>query len=129
MEKNKIVKDFKHACKILGRESLLPDVSKLTLSLGISLIAYTKIATIIEAKNKLDGFIIDYTDSNQKKWQPWWWQVKADAKHKSGFGFSVSLTSYGDTHTSCGSRLCCGSQEAVEDIMKRFEKLFIDYLL
>jgi len=60
-------------------------------------------------------FKVDWTNSNQRKWRPWF-------NLSSGFGFDDSVYGFTDAHTDCGSRLCLPTEE----ISDYFGKQFID---
>jgi len=63
-----------------------------------------------------EGIKVDYTNTNQKKWYPWF------RKLSSGLGFGVSFCVYDYAGTAVGSRLCFPSKESSD----KFSQLFID---
>lgn len=120
MEQEKKVRDYNHACEILGRNpderpdnSKAPEVHRQYLDLHFELI------TIIEATNKLEEVVIDFTDPNQWKYAGCGW-VKKDDKDPSGFVFSRSYYDLTHTYSYLGSRLCTGSSETAMDLFERF---------
>ncbi len=120
-----IVVDFKSACKVLKRKPLLPDVSKLPEKQQKSVIAYIVLITIIEAMN--EGWVADFTDSNQDKYFAYFFVKKEGA----GFGFSDTSYRYAGTGTgtSTASRLCLNTSTKALLMAVRFKQYYIDYLL
>ena len=111
------IKTFEDACRELqinpGEKLILQNqVSVLANDLK-SILAYAKLIIIARALN--EGWVPDWSDSNQYKYYPW-------LEYKSGVGFS-----YGDfvnayTYSSVGSRLCFPTWE----MAKYFGQQFID---
>ena len=77
--------------------------------------AYVKLKLIVSAAN--DGWIADYTDSSQKKYEPWFNMGSA-----SGVGFSFYDYVVWCSHSYVGSRLCYKSS----DLCKHFSNQFLD---
>ncbi len=84
-------------------------------------LARKKLKLIIKVIN--EGVVFDYSDTNQKKWYPWFQWVSG-----SGFVFSISYFDYSLTFTSVGVRLCFSTQEKCNYVAKQFNDLFNDFL-
>lgn len=100
------IMSFEVACEWLKRKPDLPIVKHLPKQLQAYVLADYKLITITEALN-LDvktrkPWYPDYTDMSEYKYEPWF-EVKADKKRPSGFGFSYS--SFGYLVHVCGCRL------------------------
>ena len=67
-------------------------------------------------------FKVDYTNRNQEKWFPIFWN------DGSGFVFSNAAYDYSDTLTACGSRFALPSDDVAEDFGKTFLSLWNDFL-
>ena len=87
--------------------------------------ALEKLIVIAEAWNKQDGFVPDYSNSDQWKYYPWFKYIKEVA------GFVYADTTYTATYTSAsiGSRLCFKTKERAEQFGKQFINLWNDFLL
>lgn len=120
------IKSFKDACKSLKLKPTLPNVSALPRKHQKALLAHYQLIIICEALN--EGWKPNWNDSSQTKYTAWF-EIKADEKHPSGFGFSITTYDYWLTSTYVGSRLCFKSSELALYAGKQFEKLFIDYFL
>lgn len=118
-----IVVDFESACKVLKRKPLLPDVSMLPEKQQKSVIAYIVLITIIEAMN--EGWVADFTDSNQYKYYAYFYVKKEGA----GFGFSLTGCFYTTTYARTASRLCLNTSTKALLMAERFKQYYIDYLL
>ena len=87
--------------------------------------ALGQLIVFAEAWNKQDGFVPDYSNSDQYKYFPWFVYIKEVA------GF----VSEGTTHTASnasvnmGSRLCFSTSERAEQFGKQFINLWNDFLL
>ena len=79
------IKTFEGACKALGIENTLPDVSAMPEKHQKALIAHYKLVIIVEALN--EGWIPDWNNWDEYKYYPWF-SVDANEKNGSGFGFS-----------------------------------------
>lgn len=84
-----------------------------------------KLVTIAEAWNKADGFVPDYSNSDQWKYYPWF---KYD-HHTAGFVYANTYTAATDTNATIGSRLCFKSSERAAQFGKQFIELWNDFLL
>lgn len=123
--KYKKIKSFEIACQALGREAVLPEVSKLPPAIQKYLIAHTKLITIIEAMNFVEGnWKPDYTNWDEPKYYVWP-EVAADKERPSGFGFSNSYSFYGYAYSYVGSRLCFKTRDMALWALKQHEDLFI----
>ena|ERR1035437_1552132 len=101
---------FEDACKKLGLETTLPDVSRLLPKYRNQQIAFYKLTVIIEAVN--DGWVIDWTDSTQYKYFGWY--------DMQDGGFSSYDTDYDITNTFVPSALYIKSKELAEYVGKMF---------
>jgi len=112
------IKTFEDVCEELGitNDSCKPifDVEE-----DPDEIAYKKLKVIVKAINQ--GWAPDWSNTNQRKWWPWF-------NLSSGFGFSSSLYYYGHTLTSVGSRLCFESEEKSDYAAKQFIELYKQFL-
>ena len=90
-----------------------------------ALIALEKLIVIAEAWNKQDGFVPDYSNSNQYKWFPWF-RYSDDA---AGFVCAYSSNTATTTTATIGSRLCFKSEERATEFGKQFIDLWNDFLL
>jgi len=72
----KIEKAFKDACKKTGRPESI-DLSSMPEDMRDQAMAQYMLMVITEAKN--DGWKADWTNSNQRKWFPYFWYSYADA--------------------------------------------------
>ena len=119
------ITSFENACQALGREAVLPEVSKLPPAIQKYLIAHTKLITIIEAMNFVEGnWKPDYTNWDEPKYYVWP-EVAADKERPSGFGFSDSYFNFDFTCSGVGSRLCMKSAEMVLWALEQHKDLFI----
>lgn len=85
-----------------------------------ALMALNKLFTIAEAWNKSDGFVPDFSDTEQDKWFPWF---KYD---KDAAGFVYAFSDDALTHASAyfGSRLCFKTRERAAQFGKQFAHLY-----
>jgi hypothetical protein len=110
------IKTFEDACQETGE-----DPNDLKFSTGTpDEIAYKKIKVVVKALNQ--GWVPDYSNSNQRKWYPWF--------QFSGSGFRFFGAIYGCTFTdsSGGSRLCLPSEELAVHLGKTFISEFNQFL-
>lgn len=120
------IKTFKDACKELGiNAKAIPDVSMLPPKDRKAIIAHYKLIKIAEALN--DGWKPNW-HTGESKYNPWF-EVIADAKRPSGFGFSYTSYDCWFTGTDVGSRLCYKSSELALYAGKQFAKLYQEYFL
>lgn len=110
------IKTFEDACDELGIEiptSLFSDLDT------PDEIAYKKLKVIVKAINQ--GWEPDWSNTNQKKWWPWF-------NLSSGFGFSDSNYGYPYTVTAVGSRLCFESEKKSDYTANQFVDLYEQFL-
>lgn len=110
------VKTFEDACEIEG----IDPESVIDINDSIDEIAYKKLKIIIRALNQ--GFVFDWTDSNQYKYYPYF------RANSSGFGFAYNDCDRWDTVTLVGSRLAFKSRELAEYAGKQFIDLYNDFM-
>jgi len=106
------IKSFEDACKHLGIEPKLPDVSWMLPEFQKGIIGAYKLFVIFKAIN--NGWRPDWTNRNQRKYFSWLWVSS------SGFGFGRSYCACGYSGTTCGSRLCTETEEKALYIAKQF---------
>jgi len=84
-------------------------------------IAYVKVKQIVKAFN--EGWVPDWTNSNQYKYVPWF-------KMGSPSGVGFSYVDYGNwfSVSSVGSRLCFKSADLAKHAGKIFEDIYKDFL-
>ena len=115
------IKSFEDACKALGIEPNLPEVSNLPEDMQKPTVAAYKLMIIYKAIN--NGWKPDWSNSDEYKYFPWFRVLS------SGFGFVVSFCDYDFTDTTVGSRLCTDSSEKALYIARQFEQEYKDYFL
>ena len=122
----KEIKSFDDACKKLGIEVNLPEVSALPEKHRKSVLAFFMLTIIIQAIN--DGWEPNWNDYNEWKYYAWF-EVEASEDNPAGSGFSHSLYDYSFTRTRVGSRLCFKSSElamyAGTQFEEEYKQLFI----
>lgn len=106
------IKSFEDACKHLGIEAKLPDVSWMLPEFQSGVIGAYKLFVIFKAIN--NGWRPDWSTTNQRKYFPWLWVSS------SGFGFAASHYDYSTSSTNCSSRLCTDSEEKARYIADTF---------
>jgi hypothetical protein len=116
------IKSFEDACAKLGIDTQLqPILNALPEEFKKPIIAVYKLMIIFKAIN--DGWIPDWSDSNQYKYYPWFWVLS------SGLGFRVSYYICTLASTCVGSRLCTDTSEKAMYIAEQFESEYKDFLL
>lgn len=118
----KRVKSYADACAVLGIEPVNEEV---LVKLGFTKdeIAYRKLKTIAQALN--EGWLPDWTDSNEYKYWPWF----EFESNSAGFACAGTYYAVAMTDTSFGSRLCFKTRELATFAGKQFEDIYNDYLL
>jgi len=116
------VKTFEGACKKLKLDPVkcLPKVSGMPKNHQAAIIAHAKLVIITQALN--DGWVPDWTNSNQWKHYPWF-------DLSSGSGLSFHYVDNRFTLSVVGSRLCFKSEELAEYAGKKLKKLYTDYFV
>lgn len=118
------IKSFDDACKKEGIDpNALPDVSMIPEPLRKALIGCYKLFIIFQAIN--NGWLADFTKSNQVKYFPW---LRVNSAG-SGFDFALSSCGYGYTYASVGSRLCAESREKALYIGEQFGAEYAEFFL
>ena len=116
------VKTYEDACKENG-ESPMPEGSIMSIvvtGLTTDERNYRKLKTITKALN--EGWAPDWSDSDQKKWFPYF-----DAS--SGFAFGGAGYRYSHPCAGDGSRLCFKSKELAEYAGRQFTDLYKGFIL
>jgi hypothetical protein len=109
------IRTFEDACEQIG-------VNPLSVFSDIDTydeIAYKKLKIIAKAINQ--GWTPDWSNTNQKKWWPWF-------DLSSGFGFSNSGYYYTYSFAAVGSRLCFESEAKSDYCAKQFISLYQELL-
>lgn len=122
--------DFTVSKKILSGNTVnLKDVTHLVNDINPkhvkALISLNELFTIAEAWNKEDGFVPDYSNSNQDKWFPWFVYNKDTA----GFVFANANPAPSTANARIGSRLCFKTANRARQFGKQFIDLWNDVLL
>lgn len=119
----------KHSEKVANLEdaarlALLGNVARLVTDINPkhlkALIALNKLFTIAEAWNKEDGFVPDFSDSEQDKGFPWFEYHENVAKFVCIRAGNAPTFAY----ASVGSRLCFKTPERAEQFGKQFVDLY-----
>jgi hypothetical protein len=109
------IKTFEDACDELGIDPCNVIIANCTPDE----IAYKKLKIIVKAINQ--GWTPDWSNTNQRKWYPWF-------NLSSGFGFSGSGYGYDCTDSDVGSRLCLESEEKSDYAAKQFIDLYKEFI-
>ncbi len=117
------VKSFEDACKVLKRDTSLPDFSMIPEKDRKPLIAHYKLTVICEALN--EGHVHDWNNGKWDKWYPWFYMSGSSSSGRFSFVVSVDQGSLSD----CGSRLCFKSEELADYAGKQFEELYREYFV
>ncbi len=116
IESVKTLDDAFRICNISESEKL--EIEKIV---SIDEKSYRELKIITKALNG-DDWEADYTDSNQKKWTPWF------SSSASGFAFQGSLYDYSGTYAFLGARLCFKSKEISDYAGKQFLQTYKSFL-
>ena len=114
------VKSFEDACKVLGIEPVLPDVSMCEEKDRKSIVAFYKLTIIIRALN--EGWEPNWNDWSQYKYFAWFY-VDAAGLVCANTNFTVTATI-----AILGSRLGFKTDELADYAKDQFKDLYIDYL-
>ena len=115
---------FEDACKVLGIKASAA-VNADDKGIAKSAVAFIKLAIIAKAWNKIDGFVPDFSNSNQWKYYPWF--IYKDTRA----GFVCAYSHYAASYTGAdvGSRLCFKSESVASKFGKTFESLYNELFL
>lgn len=131
---NEVITDFESAREMLGLKALgflnkFDDVTKLISDINPkhieALIALNELFTIAEAWNKEDGFVPDFSDSEQDKWFPWF----VYDKDAAGFVYAYTYNAPTLASATIGSRLCFKSSARAAQFGKQFVDLYNEVFL
>jgi predicted CopG family antitoxin len=116
------IKTYEDACIELA---ITPIDEKEMLEKGFTSdeIIYRKIKTITEALN--EDWEADWTNTDQKKWMPWY---NVDGASASGFVFGGSRFGYSGADAGSASRLCFKSEELADYAGKQFIDLYVNFI-
>lgn len=98
------IKTYEDACEYLEIETAVPYPNPKNNRQEASNVFYM-LDVITEAL--LEGKTLNWTDSNEKKWYPWFSKYKSG----SGFRFGASNCAWPDASTAFGARLCVDTKE------------------
>src|SRR5579859_2978039 len=108
-----LVESYLHACEITGEQPLERDPNASPKKKAFE--ALYMYATGVEAQNKLDNFIPNPADENQRRFFAWYW-IERDENLPSGFGLSYNVYAFTYSTTSVGVRLELGSAASAKHI-------------
>ena len=115
---------FGDACKFLG----IPE-SAIALKgdngIAKSAVAFYKLAIIAKAWNKIDGFVPDFSNSDQFKYYPWFVYKSTHA----GFVTAATYHAASDASAGIGSRLCFKSSATARKFGETFTALYNEMFL
>ena len=118
------IHSFEDACKKEGIDpSLLPDVTMIPHEFRQAMIGGYKLFMIFKAIN--DGWIADFTNSNQYKYYPW---LRINSAG-SGFDGAVSGCDYVAAATCVGSHLCTDTRQKALYIGQTFAAEYATFFL
>ena len=130
-EVNKVITNFESAKKYLAVKSnsdfvsaKIADVARLVNEINPkhieALIALNQLFNIAEAWNKEDGFVPDFSDTEQEKWFPWF----SYDKEAEVFVCANTGSTPANAYASVGSRLCFKTEERAAQFGKQFVELY-----
>lgn len=128
----KKINSFEDACKILNRDTCLPDFSMVPEKDRKAIIAHYKLTVICAALN--EGWVPDWNNGKYDKWFPWFYMNNKGSSGRFSFGRSGdrrsgSIVGSRLSLSSVGSRLCFKSREISDFAGRQFEDLYRDYFL
>ena len=107
----------KSVVKIKKAEILIKELNPKHIE---ALVALNRLFTIVEAWNKEDGFIPDFSDWKQSKWYPWF-KYDNDA---ACFVYAYTNVTLTNANVNFGSRLCFKTRERAAQFGKQFAELY-----
>lgn len=110
-----LVTTFEQACEAKGYnpEIVLPVVTGMPEELQAPIIAAAKAFIIVDVLN--DGWIPNYDDYNEEKWELWYWLNKP--------GFRLDVVGYVSTGTHAGARLVFKDKARARHMDKHFRDI------
>jgi hypothetical protein len=117
------IASYNAACKRLKLDpvKILPKVTGVPKMHKAAILATFQLFIICQAS--WAGVKIDWNNSNQYKWRPWWDMEKTDS-NPTGFRFFDSYCTHTYTTSSGGSRICFPSEADCEYHAKKHIELF-----
>jgi hypothetical protein len=112
------VSSIEAACTIIGVDFKAAFSKEVLIMLEPHEVAYREVEYVCRAINKLTGFVPDYTNTNQNKYFPRFYNGS------SGVGFSDVGYAYDATDTSVGCRLVVGTSQLALFIGKKYMKSY-----
>lgn len=122
-EPNEVIRDWAAASCYLNSE--YKEFGRVSTQHYEALIALNKLFLIAEAWNKIDGFVPDFSNSNQWKYYPWFTYKEKSAM----FVYAGTHTAPSDAFASIGSRLCFKTEKRAEQFGRQFIDLWNKVLL
>lgn len=102
-----------------------PDLSWVQPEDRKAVLAVAKLFTAHKAHNQANGFVADWSNPNQWKYNAAHY-IEKDTSKPSGLGFAYTYYAYWITRTDVGSRLSVGTETEARHIAKAFEHLYQD---
>ena len=123
----KDIKTFEDVCQILGTTE--NDFNLKYSNLDLHVVSYIKLTEIYKAVN--NGWVPDWSNSNQYKYYPWFvYKPNGDGSKGSGcFGFDISYYNSYYANATVGSRFCTETSDKAKYIGETFIDIYNDYLL
>lgn len=115
------IKSYEDACEYLEIETTVPYPNPKNNKQEASN-AFYMLDIITEAL--LDGKTLNWEDSNEKKWYPWFNEYKSG----SGFRFHGSNSDWTNSYTFIGAHLCVDTKEKSDYLGTRFLPLINKFL-
>lgn len=117
---------WKSVCAFHKMSEAIPDVSAWPEHMRNYAIAAYKLPFIVEAENK--GWIPDYTDSSQIKYEPVF-KIIADKKNKSGAGLSLLDCDSWRTRSLVGPRLVFRDWDTLKKCVEKHIDVYTDFYI
>ncbi len=129
MKNYKDLKTFEDACKVEGLDpkKVIPDFSCYPEKYRESMIAHSKCVIIVGAANRLandgDEWIPDFTNSDEKKYEPWFYLKEGS----SGFRYDAFVGWH--TSSDVGSHLSFKSPELAIYAGEQFVDVYRKFMI
>lgn len=121
------IKTWQEAFEKKGLDpNVMPDVSMIPTQYHKSILALFILTVVAEVLN--DGWVPDYTDRRQLKYEPWF-AVEADDTNKTGVGLAFNGYDCWLSYSSVGVRLCYRDSDTARYAGTQFKELYEDLFL
>lgn len=110
---------FEDACKVLEINSCIAFNGGVGLLVRAA-VAFYKLCIIAEAWNKIDGFLPDFSNTNQYKYYPWF----SYDRHAARFVCTGTSNTILDAAANIGFRLCFKTEETAKKFGETFTELY-----